>query len=238
MASSAYQRSTTTNRGEALYRALYEESPIAIELYDTDGLLVSVNPACLELFGVLNEKELAGFDLFADPNIADAQKQQLRHGESVRYSAPFDFEAVKRLGLYRTSRSGVVWLDVQIAPLNAEGVGYLAQVRDVTIQREAQEEIRLAKARLEAMLNALPDLMFRASRDGQVPMSGVSPSSGWSRHQAAGSALTSTTGSASAALASTAASDSSERYLRPTSHSSFCSMSSAPARRTRAASLG
>ena len=46
---------------------------------------------------------------------------------------------------------------------------------------------------------------------GQVPMCGVSPSSGWSLLQAAGSALTSTTRAASAGPASTARSDSSER---------------------------
>ena len=61
----------------------------------------------------------------------------------------------------------------------------------------------------DAKLGVLHALSWR--RIGQVPMCGVSPSSGWSLRQAAGSALTSTTRSASAALASTACSDSSER---------------------------
>jgi hypothetical protein len=79
---------------------------------------------------------------------------------------------------------------------------------------------------------------YDSQSTGQVPSSGVTPSSGWSSRQAAGSALTSTTAAASVVLACTASSDSIERYRRPTSHSSFCSIRRLPARRTRAASLG
>ncbi|MEI7650093.1 MAG: PAS domain S-box protein, partial [Methanomicrobiales archaeon] len=37
---------------EERYRAIYDQSPIAIELYDATGALVHVNPACLNLFGI------------------------------------------------------------------------------------------------------------------------------------------------------------------------------------------
>jgi PAS domain S-box-containing protein len=134
---------------EARYRALYEESPIAVELYDAAGRLVGVNPACLELFGVDDAVRLQGFDLFADPNLEDEHKDRLRRGEIVRYQGPFDFEAVKRLDLYRTSRSGLSWLDVLITPILSTAVGYLVQVQEVTAQRDAEAELREMHDRLD-----------------------------------------------------------------------------------------
>ncbi|MCX5975824.1 MAG: PAS domain S-box protein, partial [Coprothermobacterota bacterium] len=75
---------------EDRYRAIYNQSPIAIELYDTAGTLVQANPACLNLFGIEDIQAIRGFSLFADPNINDEQKEKLRQGETVRYQGPFD----------------------------------------------------------------------------------------------------------------------------------------------------
>ncbi len=134
---------------EQRYRVLYENSPIAIELYDAEGRLVEVNPACLDLFGVVDESELRTFDLFADPNVTDDTKERLRRGDTVRYVAPFDFDTVTQLGLYRTSRSGTAWLDVLITPIGAAAVGYLVLVQEITSQRRAEEALRAMHERLE-----------------------------------------------------------------------------------------
>ncbi len=130
---------------EERYRAIYDQSPIAIELYDATGALVHVNPACLNLFGVKNMQVLGSFSLFADPNISNEQKTKLHQREMVQYQGPFDFEKVKALNLYPTSREGIIWLDVLITPLGnraAPITGFLVQIQDITERNKVGVNLR------------------------------------------------------------------------------------------------
>jgi len=153
---------------EEHYRALFEGSPIAIEVYDADGRLADVNPACLQLFGVADAGPLRGFDLFADPNFPDEHKETVRSGGSVRYQSAFDFEAVKAARLYETSRSGTIRLDVLITPVADPAPGYLVQVQDVTERVLAEENLRRGRLRLEAALSAMADGVAIADADGSL----------------------------------------------------------------------
>ena len=137
---------------EERYRTIYDQSPIAIELYNAEGALVHVNPACLKIFGVENTQVLQGFSLFADPNVTDEQKEKLHKGETVRYQGPFDFEKVKTLNLYPTSREGVIWLDVLITPMGnrADSItGFLVQIQDITEHMREEESLRINEKRLQ-----------------------------------------------------------------------------------------
>ncbi|GAI80312.1 unnamed protein product, partial [marine sediment metagenome] len=139
----------TLQASEEGFRNIYEESPIGIELYDCDGRLLTVNRACLDIFGVSNIAEVQGFGLFDDPNITDEVKQRLRKMETVRYEAPFDFEKVKEHKLYDASKSGTIHLNVLITPLGVRGGkplgGYLVQVQDITQRKRVEEELRIAE---------------------------------------------------------------------------------------------
>ena len=121
---------------EELFRNIYQESPIGIEIYDPEGRLLHVNKACLDIFGILDPKEIKGFRLFEDPNLPDYEKERLRRGETVRYEAVFDFELVKKRKLYKTSKSGVSYLEVIFTPFGLKedkfAAGYLVQVVDNT----------------------------------------------------------------------------------------------------------
>lgn len=147
---------------ERRFREVYEQSPIGIELYDSAGKLVEANPSCLEIFGVSSVDEVKGFRLFKDPNLSPEVRKRLRNGESVRYEAPFDFEKVKKHGLYRTKKSGIIYLDVLITPLGPRAKsgheGYMVQVQDIT----EREQARLARMEAEKVLHqAYADLEDR-----------------------------------------------------------------------------
>jgi PAS domain S-box-containing protein len=126
-----------------LFRSIFEESPIGIEIYDAQGRLLDANPACLNIFGVSSVDDVRGFRLFDDPNLPKEAKTALRRGERVSYEAPFDFEKVKSAGLYPTSRSGVIYLSLVLTPLGAKadgGIkGYLVQVLEITRLLHAEE---------------------------------------------------------------------------------------------------
>ena len=92
---------------EVRFKRLFEESPIGAELYDAEEGLLTMNTACLDIFGVTSVDQVRGFDLFADPNMPDHAKGLLRAGEAVRFETQFDFEKVKALDLYDTTKSGM-----------------------------------------------------------------------------------------------------------------------------------
>ncbi len=129
---------------EQWFRSLFEDSPIGIELYDSNGLLVNVNRAALEIFGISDVEEVKGFSLLDDPNVTEASKEGLRKGETVRYEGPFDFTRVKERKLYQTTKSGIIYLYYLITPLRLNDghplSGYLVQVQDITERQRAEEE--------------------------------------------------------------------------------------------------
>lgn len=129
-----------------LFRSIFSESPIGIEVYDAEGRLLDANPACLDIFGVSSVDDVRGFKLFEDPNLSKEARAALRRGERVSYEASFDFEKVKSAGLYPTSRSGVIYLSLVLTPLGAKTdggtKGYLVQVQEITRFHEAEEAHR------------------------------------------------------------------------------------------------
>ena len=141
---------TTEHRlrqSEERHRILFERAPVGIEIFDRNGELITVNPACLELFGVEDPKELSGFNLFKDPNLPSLQKENLRLGQTVRYEVEFDFDTVSRNALYTTTRSGTLWIDVLITPTIPLGDGYLVLVQDISDSKRAEKERALWQAR-------------------------------------------------------------------------------------------
>jgi PAS domain S-box-containing protein len=161
-------RASEAVRGsEERFRSIYAESPIGIELYDAEGRLSHANRACLDLFGVSDVEDVRGFKLFEDPHLPDEVKEKLYEGETVRYETPFDFEIINRLNLYKTTKSGVIYLDVLITPLGLKErgrlSGYLVQVQDITERKQAEAELKKAKDRLEQQ-NARLEALYQAGK--------------------------------------------------------------------------
>ncbi len=129
---------------ERRFRGIFEKAPLGIEIYDTEGKLVAANPACIDIFGIADENEIMGFNLFDDPNLTEDIKSKLRRGEIVHYESPFDFEKVRSADIYRTTRSGIIHLSVLITLLESNDrldlSGYLVIIQDITRQKQYETE--------------------------------------------------------------------------------------------------
>ncbi|HWQ65696.1 MAG TPA: PAS domain S-box protein [Methanospirillum sp.] len=176
-------------------QALFDQSPIAIELYDSMGTLVQANPACLNLFGIEDIRSIQRFSLFADPNVNDAQKDRLHRGETVHYQGPFDFEKVKNLRLYPTIRDGIIWLDVLITPLTNDAgsiTGFLTQIQDITGRKQAEKEIITSEIRYRRLFESAQDgILILNHKTGEVTDSNpfIETLTGYSKEELIGKSL-------------------------------------------------
>ncbi len=165
------------------YKNIYENSPIGIELYDSRGKLIDVNQVCLEMFGVDKVDDLTGFNLFKDPNITPEVISRLKNGETIKEKTIFDFEKVKRLKLYKTTKSGIFHHSILIKALKSKKensiTGYILQVQDITEfieqkqignllkehKRTLEKKVKKRTADLEDLNAALSVLLKKRDND-------------------------------------------------------------------------
>ena len=133
----------TSRESEEKFRTIFEESPIGIELYNTDGTFVNTNQASLDMFGISEISDIQKFNLFESTSLDNDKKVQLLNGQSVEYQSYFDFEKVKELKQYKTKRIGKAHFEYIITPIlqpeNKVINGYLVQIQDIT-ERKILEE--------------------------------------------------------------------------------------------------
>ncbi len=159
---------------EERFRSVFDESPIALEILDADGIVIRANQACKEMFGLSSPEDLIGFSLFDDPNLHEDHKDSLRRNVIVREDLPFDFNLVKESNLYPTKKSGKLFLRTIFAPLGVKPdgskSGYLVQLGDITDQLIAEQSIREANEKLNLLneeLESRVEIRTKELRDAQ-----------------------------------------------------------------------
>ncbi|MHA2008967.1 MAG: PAS domain S-box protein [Promethearchaeota archaeon] len=179
-----------SGRVKDLFESIYDNSPIGIELYDSNGKLNDLNKACMQIFGVSIKEDVKDFDLLNDPNIPKEYLIKLRQRETVRFESEFDFDLVKSQNLYETSRTGKIYLDVLITPLfntdSHEISNYLVQVQEITdrkrienklielneeLENKVQErtkQLNKSEEKFRILVDEAPDIIFTVDRKGNI----------------------------------------------------------------------
>ncbi|TWT32321.1 Blue-light-activated protein [Posidoniimonas corsicana] len=134
-------------KSEETFRSLFDQSPIAIQLYDESGRLVDVNQRTLDLFGVDDKQRLLGYVMWDSPDYTPERIAQVKSGHSICISTELDFGRVKQAGLFPTSKTGVLHLDMLVCPLTVAGAisGYTVQLVDLTERRNVETHLRHAQ---------------------------------------------------------------------------------------------
>lgn len=143
------------------YKDVFKLSPIAIEFYNTEGIFLEANQAALDLFGLNDIRSVAGFNLFADPNLPEDLIPKIKSGESGKYELKFDFDLVKSQNLYETTRNGICDLECYIVPAKKDqkNIGYIVYISEITERKKAELLLEQQTAELHK-LNLTKDKFF------------------------------------------------------------------------------
>ncbi len=129
---------------EKRFREIFSQSPIGIAVYDQNGQLIEANKSFMYIFGVSDPVHMRSFKLVDAPNAPPELKARLHKGETVRYEAPFDLDKINEFGVHERDRSGAVYLEIVITPMedgtDRYASGYLVQIQDITRRKLAEEE--------------------------------------------------------------------------------------------------
>lgn len=151
---------------------IFGNSPIAIELYDKDGRLITVNQACIDLFGICQPEQIVGFNLFNDPNLPQTAKESLLNKKAVSYELRFDFDLVKRNNLYETTRNGICYLDCYINPSfdSEQNIsGYILNIIEITERKKSDELLKISELNYRTIFNFISDaILILDLYDGKI----------------------------------------------------------------------
>jgi len=154
---------------EAAIWGLVESAPDAVVAVDDDGRIVWVNTQTERLFGY-PRRELLGEPvelLVPEQARAGHPTQRARY---VAAPAPRPMEA--RGGLAGQRRDGSQFpAEISLTPVHTQqGRLVWVTVRDVSVRRQAEVALREHRAKLQAMVDASPDIITLLDPQGRVQL--------------------------------------------------------------------
>lgn len=153
--------------GESRFRAIADYGPDWENWIGPDGKLIWVNPRVFEFTGYTVAECMRMDDYpIAIVHEDDRERMNRLFIQAVGGSSAHNVECRVVAKDGRQTWVGVSWQPIFDA--SGGNLGHRTSIRDITERKRLEEQFRLANERLEGMLNALPELMFRIDRDGCI----------------------------------------------------------------------
>ena len=92
------------DHNEMIFRKLYVNLTVGVELYDRDGYLIDLNAKDMEIFGIRSKKDVLGVNIFSNPILPKDVIKKLKENKSVNFRLNYSFKKVD--DYYNTSKVG------------------------------------------------------------------------------------------------------------------------------------
>ena len=92
------------DHNEMIFRKLYVNLPVGVELYDRDGYLIDLNAKDMEIFGIRSKKDVLGVNIFSNRILPKDVIKKLKENKSVNFRLNYSFKKVD--DYYNTSKVG------------------------------------------------------------------------------------------------------------------------------------
>ena len=131
-----------------LLQTVFESSPIGLEIYDKNAVLIQANRTVAEMFGADIEAAIGTYSLKNDPNYQFPDVwERLGRGEIVQHETTYD----PALAPYTTTNRGKSHHAVITTPIPdtvSDRVGYIMQIIDITERKRLEAEQEKLQAQL------------------------------------------------------------------------------------------
>lgn len=137
------------------FKQFFNNLPLGVELYDSEGYLIDVNETDIRIFGS-TRKDLIGINLFKNPAATPNLLRKIKSGKAFSFPIVYDFSRVQSTNYYSSS-----FVD-QLKYLQIKGIGlsdpefgrigYLLIISDNTEMQLKAEQTKNNLAILKAIL--------------------------------------------------------------------------------------
>jgi signal transduction histidine kinase/ActR/RegA family two-component response regulator len=140
------KRETELLAKERLLRDFINKTTVGVAVYDGQGKLLTVNPACMKMFGAPDSNEFERFSLLDNRFFADTVREAVRRGDSLQTEIKVNFDEIVGHALFVSSRRGEGHFHLLITNLGLDDRfnprGHIVQAVDTTEQRATEETLR------------------------------------------------------------------------------------------------
>ncbi|MCX7399321.1 MAG: PAS domain S-box protein [Planctomycetales bacterium] len=152
---------------DAKFRALLEAAPDAMVIVNQHGIIVLVNALTKRMFGYLPE-ELIGQHVEI---LMPLQMRDSHEDHRLVYSTdPHPREMSGGLELLGLRKDGSQFpIEVSLSPLETnQGVLVSSAIRDVTVRKQVEEQLRQSDAQLRFIMDSMPQKIGTTNPNGEV----------------------------------------------------------------------
>ncbi len=138
--------------------SVYVNLPHAMEIYDTDGVLRSINEYALRMYGVNDPANVVGkVNLFESPYVDESLKAKIQSGEDITLEFEYDFDRINDNSYYTSYNKKTMIYSTNVIPIwdKSRGlVGHMLLSKDITSTKENEFRTEETKKNLEMAMDA------------------------------------------------------------------------------------